>query len=96
MSVVFRIKPKAVSRVLRHGIRRRWMDVATYDKLIDLSRNWKAYRNRFGRVDSKHWFRNIFIIYQITENKDYQLKIEVTGFEENGFAFSFLLNWIGG
>ncbi|XP_037051835.1 microfibril-associated glycoprotein 4-like [Bradysia coprophila] len=93
MSGVYHIKPKASFRPFRV-----WCDMETdgggwtliqarFDGLIDFFRNWVAYRNGFGSVDSEHWLGNNFM-HQITENNDYQLKIEVTGFLENEFAFA--------
>ncbi|XP_037051525.1 microfibril-associated glycoprotein 4-like [Bradysia coprophila] len=93
MSGVYRIKPEASFRPFQV-----WCDMETegggrtliqvrYDGLTDFFRNWVEYRNGFGSVDSDHWLGNNFI-HQLTENNDYQLKIEVTGFQENEFAFA--------
>ncbi|KAG4071102.1 hypothetical protein HA402_013416 [Bradysia odoriphaga] len=93
MSGVYRIKPKASFRPFQV-----WCDMESegggwtliqtrYDGLTDFFRNWQEYRNGFGSVDSEHWLGNNFI-HQLTENYDYQLKIEVTGFQANEFAFA--------
>ncbi|XP_037046930.1 microfibril-associated glycoprotein 4-like [Bradysia coprophila] len=93
LSGVYRIKPKSSFRPFQV-----WCDMESesggwtliqvrYDGLTDFFRNWVEYRNGFGRVDGDHWLGNNFI-HQLTENNDYQLKIEVTGFQDNEFAFA--------
>ena len=92
-SGVYRIKPEAAFRPFQV-----WCDMESegggwtliqvrYDGLTDFFRNWVDYRNGFGSVGSDNWLGNNFI-HQLTENNDYQLKIEVTGFQENEFAFA--------
>ncbi|XP_037031495.1 ficolin-2-like [Bradysia coprophila] len=93
LSGVYRIKPKSSFRPFQV-----WCDMETdgggwtliqvrFDGLMDFFRNWVEYRNGFGSVSSEHWLGNNFI-HQLTENNDYQLKIEVNGFEENEFGFA--------
>ncbi|XP_037051529.1 microfibril-associated glycoprotein 4-like [Bradysia coprophila] len=93
MSGVYRIKPEASFRPFPV-----WCDMETegggwtliqvrYDGLTDFFRNWVEYRNGFGSVDSDHWLGNN-LIHQLTENNDYQLKIELTGFQQNEFAYA--------
>lgn len=90
-SGVYRIKPKASLRPFKV-----WCDMesegggwiviqARFDGLVDFYRTWKEYRNGFGSVDSEHWLGNHFI-HQITENNDYELKIELTGHEGQEYA----------
>ncbi|XP_037046714.1 microfibril-associated glycoprotein 4-like [Bradysia coprophila] len=93
LSGVFRIKPKASFRPFQV-----WCDMESegggwtviqtrYDGLTDFFRNWKEYRNGFGSVEGEHWLGNNFI-RQLTENNDYQLKIEVIGFQVNEYAYA--------
>jgi len=92
-SGVYRIKPKESFRPFQV-----WCDMesegggwtliqARYDGLIDFFRTWQEYRNGFGSVDSEHWLGNNFIRH-ITENNDYELKIELTGYQANEFGFA--------
>lgn len=92
-SGVYSIKPKASLRPFQA-----WCDMESegggwtliqtrFDGLVDFYRTWKEYRNGFGSADSEHWLGNNFIRH-ITENNDYELKIELTGFEENEFALA--------
>lgn len=65
-----------------------WTVIQTrFDGLIDFYRTWVEYRNGFGSVDSEHWLGNNFIRH-ITENNDYELLIELTGFLKNEYAFA--------
>jgi len=88
---VYRIKPAASFRPFNV-----WCDMGSegggwtviqnrFDGLVGFYRTWKEYRNGFGSVDSEHWLGNNFI-HQLTVNNDYELKIELTGFETNEFA----------
>lgn len=90
-SGVYRIKPKASHRPFPV-----WCDMNTddggwiviqtrFDGLVDFERTWKEYRNGFGNVDSEHWLGNNFI-RQITQNNDYELKIEMTGYATDEYA----------
>jgi len=65
-----------------------WTLIQTrFDGLVDFYRTWKEYRNGFGTVDSEHWLGNNFIRH-LTENNDYELRIELTGYEVGDFAFA--------
>ncbi|KAJ6649377.1 Ficolin-2 [Pseudolycoriella hygida] len=88
---VYRIKPKSSLRPFDV-----WCDMesdgggwtiiqARFDGLIDFFRTWVEYRNGFGGVDSEHWLGNNFI-HHITKDNNYELRIELTGFNENEFA----------
>lgn len=90
-SGVYRIKPKSSYRPFNV-----WCDMETdrggwtviqarFDGLVDFHRTWKEYRNGFGSVDSEHWLGNNFIRH-LTENNDYELKIELTGYEVDEIA----------
>lgn len=90
-SGVYRIQPKASLRPFKV-----WCDMESegggwtviqtrYDGLVDFYRTWKEYRNGFGSVDSEHWLDNNFI-HQLTVYNNYELKIELTGFEMNEVA----------
>lgn len=92
-SGVYRIKPKAAFRPFKV-----WCDMESedggwtviqtrFDGLVDFYRTWTEYRNGFGSVDSEHWLGNNFIRH-ITQDNDYELKIELTGFKENEFAYA--------
>lgn len=90
-SGIYRIKPKASFRPfpvwcdmeLQGG---GWIVIqARFDGLVDFFTTWTEYRNGFGSVDSEHWLGNNFI-RQITQNNDYELIFELTGYEANEYA----------
>ncbi|KAG4075699.1 hypothetical protein HA402_003524 [Bradysia odoriphaga] len=93
ISGVYRIKPNASARPfpvwcdMNAGAEGGgWIVIQTrFDGLVDFERTWKEYRNGFGNVDSEHWLGNNFI-RQITENYDYELKIDLTGFTAGEFT----------
>ncbi len=63
-----------------------WIVIQTrFDGSVDFERTWKEYRNGFGNVNSEHWLGNNFI-RQITQNNDYELKIELTGYIAKEYA----------
>ncbi|XP_037047953.1 ficolin-1-like [Bradysia coprophila] len=88
---VYRIKPKASFRPFKVWCDMEsdgggWINIQTrFDGLVDFYRTWQEYRNGFGSVDSEHWLGNNYI-HQITRNNDFELKIELTGFDEDEFA----------
>lgn len=90
-SGVYRIKPRASVRPFpvwcdMSADGGGWIVIQTrFDGLVDFERTWTEYRNGFGNVDSEHWLGNNFI-RQITQNNDYELKIELTGYGAAEFA----------
>ncbi|KAG4071287.1 hypothetical protein HA402_003991 [Bradysia odoriphaga] len=91
ISGVYRIKPAASARPFSvwcdmDAEGGGWIVIQTrFDGLVDFERTWKEYRNGFGNVDSEHWLGNNFI-RQITQNYDYELRIELTGYLAYEFA----------
>ncbi|XP_017473260.1 PREDICTED: angiopoietin-2-like isoform X1 [Rhagoletis zephyria] len=52
-----------------------------YDEHENFNRSWVEYRNGFGELNKEFWFGNEFI-HQLVDRDDYELRIELTDFEE--------------
>ncbi|XP_037049172.1 ryncolin-1-like [Bradysia coprophila] len=90
-SGVYPIKPPSSARPFKV-----WCDMETdgggwiviqtrFDGLEDFYRTWVEYRNGFGSVFSEHWL-GLNYIRHITQNGDYELLIEFTGYRPGEYA----------
>ncbi|CAG5900253.1 unnamed protein product [Menidia menidia] len=56
------------------------------DGNVDFQRTWKDYKMGFGSVSAEHWLGNEFV-YQLTSQKQYALRVELTDWDGH-LAFS--------
>ncbi|KAK2830586.1 hypothetical protein Q5P01_018517 [Channa striata] len=47
---------------------------------VDFQRTWKEYKTGFGSVSSEHWLGNEYI-YQLTSQRQYALRVELTDWD---------------
>ncbi|KAF3834105.1 hypothetical protein F7725_025309 [Dissostichus mawsoni] len=53
------------------------------DGSVDFQRTWKEYKMGFGSLSAEHWLGNEYV-YQLTRQRQYALRVELTDWETDG------------